>query len=194
MKRLLSVTLLPWMLLLSVGACGDDEDLSSAEDARRAYLGLEQMIDKAIDLGFQGYNAASSANIPDQSTAGEIGGTLVVGGKVDQGSSSNKEMRLTLKLTDYVDIEGFTYNAGADSPALDMSLKQVPDGVMTGTLAGEFTMTGTLEGKVVLALTLNAELEPDPADNTKVRRKQGTITVTGTATSAYGTYQVDLKL
>jgi hypothetical protein len=181
------------LALLVLGGCGD-EDLSSSEDARRAYLGLEKMIDKAIDLGFKGFNAATSANIPDQSTTGEVSGALVVGGKVDQGSSSNKEMRLHLTLTEYSDIDGFIYNTGSANPALEMSLKKIPDGTMTGTLNGKFAMTGELEGEVVLALTIAAQLEPDPKDSSKVRRKPGTITVTGTATSAYGTYAVNLKL
>jgi hypothetical protein len=180
-------------LLVALGGCGD-EDLSSEEDARRAYLGLEKMIDKAMDLGFQGFNSATSANIPDQSTTGEVGGALVVGGKVDQGSSSNKEMRLDLTLTDYSDIDGFIYSTGSTKPVLEMSLKKIPDGDMTGTLNGKFVMTGELEGEVVLALTIAARLEPDPTDSSKVRRKPGTITVTGTATSVYGTYTVALKL
>ncbi|WAS91814.1 hypothetical protein [Nannocystis punicea] len=65
-------------------------------------------MDRALKLGFDGFNAASSANIPEQSEPGEAAGLMVVNGKVDQGSSANKGMRLEVSLADYSDglIEG----------------------------------------------------------------------------------------
>ena len=44
--------------------CHGDE-IDSDEAARAAYLGLDGVIEKALNLGMDGYNAASSANIPD---------------------------------------------------------------------------------------------------------------------------------
>ena len=54
-------------------------------------------------LGFAGFNAASSANIPPQMTTGDVAGTLTVTGQVDQGASSNKNMRLVEALVGYQD-------------------------------------------------------------------------------------------
>src|SRR5690606_20843736 len=107
-----------------------------------------------IQLGFDGYNAASSANIPQQSQAGDLTGTMIVTGQVDQGSSDNKGMRLQVTLEDaYADVvlEGereVIYNGG---PAdLGMSFKGLPDADLSGTLVGTFVMDGDLVGDVAL--------------------------------------------
>jgi hypothetical protein len=50
--------------LLLVG-CGNGSVHSDA-DAMKANLGLDASVDKAINLGFAGFNAAASANIPTQ--------------------------------------------------------------------------------------------------------------------------------
>jgi len=188
------------MLCLAVLAplsCSDDEGVTSDEKARQAYYGLDKMIDKAMDLGFQGFNAASSANIPAQNGSGDLAGTITIDGKVDQGSSDNKNMTLNLTLVGYADIklveELLVYDTAPPLPVLTLSLKKIPSGTLTGTLVGTFNMTGELEGVVSLNLAITGELEPDPADNTKVRRKPGTVAVTGTASSPYGTYTVDVK-
>jgi len=201
MRALLKVTLLCLPLLVAAGACGDDdEEINSEEEARRAYLGLDKMVEKAMDLGFEGFNAATSANIPAQSNTGDVQGTINVTGKVDQGSSSNKEMRLFVELIDYADLKDpdtgqptIIYNTGSQQPALDMSLKKIPTGTMAGTLIGGFKMTGQLEGEVVLNLTLTSDLEADSGTAGGVKRKVGSIRVTGTATSPYGVYNVDIS-
>src|SRR4051812_25187494 len=90
------------LLVLTVG-CGGDDDVDSDEQARRAYLGLDDSIAKSITLGFQGFNAASSASIDPQTTAGTKAGTITVTGKVDQGSSANKGMRLDVGMVGYDD-------------------------------------------------------------------------------------------
>ncbi len=78
-------------------------------------------------------------------------------------------------------------------PALDLSLRNIPNGTFTGTLVGDFEMTGDVEGRTTLNLTFTGEIEDDGVG--KVRRKAGTTTVVGTATSGSGgTYQVDVKL
>ena len=176
--------------LTALVGCGD-EGVSSEEDARRAYLGLDIMVGKAMDLGFAGFNAASSANIPPQTTAGKVKGTLNITGQVDQGSSDNKGMRLKVELIDYQDDSTIkaVYATEAALPALDLQLKSIPTGTLSGTLVGTFLMTGDLKGKVTLNLTMNGQLQ---GDKTKVERKPGTTTVTGTATSDYGTYAVNI--
>ena len=81
-----------------------------------AYLGLDPSVDKAITLGFAGFNAASSANISPQSADGGVSGTMTVTGQVDQGTSANKGMRLADALSNYSDDGHVTYNT--DSNAL----------------------------------------------------------------------------
>lgn len=191
------------LALLTLAACGGE--VSSNEQARRAYLGLDTSIEKALQLGFAGFNAASSANIPEQRAPGNSTGQLTITGQVDQGSSDNKGMRLRVGMTDYSDgpitLEDeksivVTYDTAEDvaaRPALDLSMKDLPNGTFSGTLVGDFDMTGDLKDKVNLNLTLTGELEDDGTG--KVRRKTGSTTVVGTATSgSSGTWQVDVKL
>ncbi|MCC6993256.1 MAG: hypothetical protein IT370_01375 [Deltaproteobacteria bacterium] len=188
-------------LLAASAACSDDDGVSSTETARRAYLGLDDAVARSLTLGLQGFNAATSANIPAQNGTGTSTGTIVVGGQVDQGMSNNKEMRLTVTLTGYSDgpaltVDGvdivITYATAPTMPAaLDLSLRGVPTGTFTGTLIGSFQMTGGLEGEVTLNLMLSGQLE---ADGTGTRRKAGTTHVTGTATSGSGSFDVDLMI
>jgi hypothetical protein len=122
MKRLFALTAL-------VVACSSNGNasVSSPEDAKNAYLGLDASIDKAITLGFAGYNAASSANISPQNDVGAKGGTMTITGQVDQGASNNKGMRLFEKLVAYSDNGTITYSTSdAELPALNMSLKGIP--------------------------------------------------------------------
>jgi hypothetical protein len=192
--------------LFTVGLAGCGNDISSDEQARRAYFGLDKSVGKALQLGFAGFNAASSANIPPQSGTGDAGGGLTITGQVDQGSSANKGMRLRVGMTGYTDGEvkvsededavEVTYNTTTDTtmqPALNLSLKNIPTGTFDGTLVGTFQMAGDLEGEVTLNLTMTGQLEDDGTG--KVRRKAGTTTVTGTAKSGEGgEYQVNVTL
>jgi hypothetical protein len=192
--------------LFTAGLSGCGNDISSDEQARRAYLGLDKAVEKSLQLGFAGFNAASSANIPPQSGTGNAGGTLTISGQVDQGSSSNKGMRLRVGMTEYTDGEvkvseneaavDVTYSTATDTtmqPALNLSLKNIPTGTFDGTLVGTFQMAGDLEGDVTLNLTMAGQLEDDGTG--KVRRKAGTTTVTGTAKSGEGgEYAVNVTL
>lgn len=190
------------LFTLLLAACGGG--VSSDEQARRAYVGLDTALGKALQLGFDGFNAASSANIAEQGTEGDLSGTLKVNGQVDQGSSANKGMRLQVGMVDYSDgqVEGsegevvsITYATASDltaQPALTLSLRDIPDGTYTGTLTGTFQMTGDLSGEVVLDLAFSGLIESDGAGGT--RRKAGSTTVTGTATSGGGTYTVETTL
>lgn len=188
-------------LLSAAASCGSDE-VDSEEAAREAYLGIDAAIEKSLRLGMDGYNAATSANIPAQTTMGDRSGTLTVSGQVDAGVSPNKEMRLRIGLVDYSDAPDdaevvVVYDTSTDAtmqPALTLSLRDIPDGTFTGTLLGDFQMMGDLEGTVTLNLTLTGDLEADPMDTTKLRRVVGSTMVTGTATSSYGTYDVNVTL
>lgn len=191
------------LLTLSSLACGGGGQVSTEEQARRAYAGLDNAVGKSMQLGFDGFNSATSANISPQTASGLKSGTLVVTGQVDQGASANKGMRLKLAMAGYSDgdviVDGgssvaITY-ATADAgtpPALDLSLKSIPNGTFTGTLAGDFEMTGGLTGTLKLNLVLAGAIEDGGMG--KVQRKVGGTTVTGTATSSAGTFQVNLGL
>src|SRR5689334_6540163 len=90
------------MLGLGLVACGSG--VSSDEQARRAYLGLDASIDKAIQLGFDGFNMSTSgANIPKETGSGTVSGTVAVTGQVDMGASANKGMRLMVEFVNYSD-------------------------------------------------------------------------------------------
>ena len=56
-----------FMLLIPavLAACGGG-DVSSEQEAELSYLGLDSAIERAMDLGFAGFSAADSANIPEQ--------------------------------------------------------------------------------------------------------------------------------
>ncbi len=177
------------LFALSLAACNNT--VASTADAQKAYLGLDASIDKAITLGFDGFNAASSANIAPQTTTGTMTGTMTVTGQVDQGSSANKGMRLFDALANYSDDGKITYNTDANAlPALDMMLKGIPTGTLSGTLVGDFTMTGAEHGTVTLNLAFTGTLQAGTGST--VERAPGTTHITGTATSPAGTYDVDV--
>ncbi len=197
--------LFPWFVLIAVSAaaCGGDDTISSEEEARRAYFGLDESIAASITLGFAGFNAASSANIPPQSAMGIVGGTLTITGQVDQGSSNNKGMRLLVGMVAYTDgvvvIDGkptdvnIVYDtAAASPPALTMQLKSIPTGTLDGTLIGDYAMTGDIDGTATLNLTFSGKLMD--AGGGKVVRVPGMTHVTGSAVSGDGTYAVDITL
>ncbi len=201
------------VLCLVLGACGSSDTVSSDEQARRAYLGLDKSIGKAITLGFDGFNAASSANISPQMTKGDAmpGGTLTVTGQVDQGQSANKQMRLYVGMVAYtdgpitVDTKGttikVTYDTSAtqtDEPYLQMSLMGIPTGTLSGsltsggTMAGVYHLSGDIKGDVSLDLMFTGMLMSGPSNT--VVRVPGSTHVTGTATSGNGVYMVDVTI
>jgi hypothetical protein len=143
------------LLLLAFGACSSDS-IDSNEQARRAYLGLDASVSKSLQLGFDGFNAASSANIPTEMTVGLSAGTLTVVGQVDQGASANKGMRLSVGMVGYtdgdviVDEKGDSIHVSYDTdpdptnqPALSLMLKGIPTGTLDGTLDGVYHSAAT---------------------------------------------------
>ena len=177
-------------VMIAATACSSDS-VSSEGDARNAYLGLDLSIDKAMTLGFAGFNSALSANISPQTTNGTATGTLTVSGQVDQGASANKGMRLFTAFANYSDNGEITYNtSSAALPALNIMLANIPTGTLTGTLVGNVTMTGEEEGNLMLNLSFVGEIQSGVGGI--VERKPGTTRITGTATSAAGTFNVDV--
>jgi hypothetical protein len=191
MMSTLQRRLVPCSVALVMAAVGCGGGVSSNADAQLAYEGLDASIDKAITLGIDGFNAASSANIPPQMATGDKTGTMTIGGQVDQGNSSNRTMNLTEALVSYSDDGTLTY-ATPSPAALSMKLAMVPTGTLNGSLTGAFTISGKLTGSVTLNLQFAGDLEPVPGSTSLVQRKPGTTHITGTATSNFGVYQVDL--
>lgn len=190
------------LTLLSLAGCGG---LSSEREAELAAAGLDVAIDRGIALGLEAFNAATSANIPDRTGDGNVSGTLTVGGQVDQGASDNKELRLTLLLDDYsdfVDVDddddrdvAITYDSDDPLPRLDLSLRDMPDGTLSGTLTGTFLLHGDVRGEVTLDLDLDGAIEEIPSTAGEIRKVDGSVTVTGNATNDHGgTWDVDITL
>jgi hypothetical protein len=185
---------------LSLAACGGGE-VSSDEEAELAYVGLDQAVSRAMDLGLLAFSLASSANLDPQTGEGDVSGTMTVGGQADQGNSDNKGLRLEVTLVDYADLTDLDPDDDDDDPlevtydtetpaAVDLQLKGIPDGTVSGTFVGTFLLVGDLEGDVTLNLALDGELEPD-GEGTK--RAPASTSITGTATTDDGgEYEVDL--
>jgi hypothetical protein len=203
MRNLIYASLLVCTAGLTVG-CGGDDEVDSDEQARRAYLGLDDSIAKSITLGFAGFNAASSANIDAQTTAGTKAGTITVTGQVDQGASNNKGMRLNVGMLAYddgdvvINEDGDTvhivYDTATDvanQPYLSMQLMNIPVGTLQATLTsntsmlGVYKLSGDIEGTLTLNLTISGTLMAG-ATADDVLRVPGTTTVTGTATNSDG--------
>jgi len=205
---------MPCLLLatLFTAACGDDDAVDSDEQARRAYLGLDGAIEKSLNLGFQGFNLASSANIDAQMTTGTKAGTLAIDGQVDKGASNNKGMRLYVAMVAYddgavvINDDGDTvhivYDTSTDmtmQPYLDLKLANVPTGTLNGSLGpntnmtGVFQLSGDLEGTLTIDVTLTGNLMA--GSGMEVLRVPGSTKVVGTATNSDGgTYQIDVTL
>jgi hypothetical protein len=197
---------------LAVAGCADDKEVDSDEEARRAYLGLDKSIENAINLGFQGFNTATNANIAPQTTNGAAAGTITVSGQVDQGISANKEMRLSIGLVNYddgavqVNEDGDTarivYNTDTvvtNQPYLEMKLMNIPTGTLTGSLSpnvlmtGVYRMTGDIEGTLAINVSITGTLMAGP--NNTVLRVPGTTIVVGTATNQDGgVYDINVTL
>lgn len=181
--------------------CGGGK-VTSDDEAALAWIGLEGMVAKALALGLQGFNEASSANIADQDGVGDETGTITVGGQVDQGSSDNKNLRLDVTLVDYSDLVDLdddedeelsvTYDTLDGAPLYgDIKLRDMPAGTLEGTLTGDVGLTGDLDGVVTLALTLDGATEDDGGGGAAV--VDGATHVTGTVSNdGGGVYEVDV--
>jgi len=192
-----------FVLVSFLAACGGGGGVNSNEQARRAYLGLDESISKSLALGFMGYNAASNANIPAEMTTGDATGTLTVTGHVDQGNPSQVSMGLSVAMAKYSDgkiaiddmgkTDDVTYDTDAAAlPSLSLKLNSSAGDTLTGSLDGDYLMSGDLKGKVTLTLTLSGTFSGTAPNVTRVA---GSTTVTGTAVnSAGGTYTINATL
>ncbi|MDO9280437.1 MAG: hypothetical protein Q7U06_00910 [Pseudomonadota bacterium] len=192
-RRVLIFASRPFALLVACHPKG----VNSPAEAELAYMALDGAVERGLALGLQGFAAASSANIDPQSEDGTTSGSMVITGQVDQGSSDNKGLRLFMALDDYSDTLGdddlpdVLYETDPTNlPALNLTLKDMPAGSLDGTLIGTFAMDGVITGVVDLDVTIAGETEDD-GTGVAVRR-DGTTSITGTATSDYGIYEIDV--
>ncbi len=168
-------------------ACASPPAVDANDTARRAYLGLDKSLAKTLQAGFDAYNTAASASLP-----GDTSGTLVVGGEVDK-TSPNRTMRLYIGMTSYSD-GGITYSTSAtqaSQPYLSLMLMNLPNGTVTGTLTGDYTMTGEVKGTVTLNLMISGSVTMSGTD---VVRVIGSTTITGTASDSNGTYDINVMI
>ncbi len=194
------------LLLTCIALAGcTSTSVDSDEQARRAYLGLDKSISKSLDLGFQGYDAATSANIAQQTTTGDDGGMLAINGKVDQGNPSQATMSLEVGMTSYTDGKivvdnngdtiSVTYDTSTDvtaQPSLGLKLNASAGDTLDGTLMGDYTMSGDLGGTVTLDVTISGTFT---GTGTTVERVAGSTTVMGTVVnSSGGMYSIDVML
>jgi hypothetical protein len=191
------------IVIATVVGCGNGDSVNSNEQARRAYLGLDKSISKSLALGFEGYNAASNANIPTEMASGDATGTLTITGHVDHGNPSQATMGLAAAMTMYSDGKivvddknttiVVTYETdSAAPPSLGLKLNSSAGDSLTGSLDGTYKMGGDLQGTVTLNLQLSGTFS-GTAPN--VMRVAGSTTVTGTAVnSSGGTYMVNTTL
>ena len=191
------------MLSATAVGCGNGDSVTSDEQARRAYLGLDKSVSKSLALGFMGYNAASNANIPTEMAAGDVTGTLTITGHVDQGNPSQVSMGLDAAMTMYsdgkiaIDDKGHTITVTyatnmATPPTLSLKLNSSAGNTLTGSLSGDYVMSGDMQGTVTLNLQINGTFS-GTAPN--VMRVAGSTTVTGTAVnSSGGTYMVNTTI
>jgi hypothetical protein len=189
------------VLALGLAACGGNS-IDSNEQARRAYLGLDKSISKSLSLGFAGYNAASSANIPAETAPGDASGTLTITGHVAQGNPGQSSMGLNVAMMMYSDgkfmvddktMIQVTYDTGTSAqPSLSLKLNSSAGDSLSGSLSGDYQMSGDLQGTVTLNLQLSGTFS-GTAPN--VTRTPGSTTVTGTATNTSGgSYAVNVTL
>jgi hypothetical protein len=187
------------LLAVLSAQCGG---VSNADAARKAYVGLDRAVDRALSLAFDGLNAATSANIPSQMGNGDVSGTMLVEGQVSQGSSSNREMRLRVTLMNYRDMVRDNGDGGSGSElrlVYDMPMGGAPltfdlsirPPMFTGTLTGTLRMTGELEGTVTLNMTMAGQLESMSGMGSRLMRVPGTTRIQGTVTSGSSTFTVD---
>ena len=182
-------------------ACSDNS-VDSNEQARRAYLGLDKSVSKSLALGFQGYNAATNANIPDQSGMGDATGTLKITGHVDQGTPGQAQMNLNVTMAMYSDgafvIDdknnkiSVTYATGATAPMLSLKLNSSSGDTLSGTLMGDYSMSGDIKGTVTLDLNISGTFSGSAPN---VTRTVGSTHVTGSAVNSDGgMFTVDAML
>lgn len=194
----MTLRLVPLLTLLVAPLFGcHRHGVDSPAEAELAYMALDGAVQRGLELGLQGFAAASSANIDPQAADGDTSGTMVITGQVDQGSSDNKGLRLFMALEDYSDTLGdddepdVIYQTDETSlPALNITLKDMPAGTLDGTLVGTYAMDGVIAGIVELDVTMSGETEDDGSG--VAVRHPGSTHITGTATSDYGIFEIDV--
>lgn len=194
------------LLALGVVQCGGGA-VSNEASARRAYFGLDKAVTRALTLAFDGFNAASSANISPQTGMADVMGTMLVDGQVSNGMSMNREMRLNVSLTNYQDMATDSVDGGMSTPirltydkpedagtplSLSLSLRPGTQPSLTGTFSGTVRMSGELTGSVTIFFGITGEVRAVAGMGMRYERVPGTTRIAGTVMSSFGTYNVDI--
>lgn len=183
-------TLILAFFFIAAAGCSDSPPAADPHQIE-SYFGLDSSIIQAIDIGFAGMRATSTANIPMWPTNGRAHGQLVVQGQVDQGASSRTTLRLDTAYSAYSDDGTVIYDTMPEAPPLlALTLRGGQYGTLHGTFEGVFNMSGALHGSLTLLLTLDGQLQPD--GTMWAARVPYSTQIIGTAVSDYGTYQVDV--
>ena len=168
-------------------------DGASANDAERAYPAIEGTFVKALQLAFDGFNAASGGMIALQSASGDKAGTITVQGTVDQGGSSTKKMTLDVALSGYSDDGATTCQTHAQAPAaFELTLANIPTGTLSGTLKGTYALSGNVSSDVIVNVAFAGPIRANAADSAKVERTPAATHITGTVTAGAASYTVDV--
>jgi hypothetical protein len=138
---------------LGAAGCGP----SPAEAAEQAYLGLDAVVPKIVDLALAGRKAATSASMPDEETDGAFTGTMLLRGQVQKPTKDSAKLTLVLGMAEYCDDGKHSYDT--DSSRLPAVSMQIDENVtFTGTLTGEVTVSDALHGPVTLDLSFDGKL------------------------------------
>jgi hypothetical protein len=93
---------------------------------------------------------------------------------------------------DHEDLEITYYTNDGNLPHVELSLRDIPDGTLTGTLIGTYEMHGDIEGEATLDLQFDGTIQDDGSGG--VTRTPGGTHVTGVATAGDAHYDVDVQI
>ena len=165
-------------------ACSDD-DLDEEETVAAIFDAFQPTMAKIVAKGYEAKNASTSgANITTPVTgAGDLQGTMTIGGKTAQSSGSNQNFTLWVQLDGpYIDVEdiSFVTDNTTDETKLQFPLQitiQPADNRMAGTLKVALDVDGDIEGTAIFAFTIATDLADDDVNPAPIcSRITGTIT------------------
>ncbi len=191
MKNLSFVCLL---MTGTLSACGDD-GVADEETVMLIYDNFQPTIAKIIENGLVAKDASTNgANIAPITAAGDVMGTMTVGGQIAQSASNNENLNLWVQLDTYGDTMPLIYQTDNASDAtklqFDLQISSQPaDNTMSGTLVGDLSVSGEVEGTGSFNLAFVSDLVDDDA-NLEVICSH----VTGTVSSGDATNNIDFVL
>jgi hypothetical protein len=178
----------------TVAAAGcSDSPSTDGGPAQTAYLGVDAALVRAIDISLSSIEETmTTPNIPPQTLGGMAHGSLTIKGQVDQGQSVDKTIRADTAFSGFSDDGFVVYDTDpAQAPLLALDLRDLPYGTYSGTWDGVFTMSGGLQHTMTVKLTITGQVQPvGTVEITGFTRVPYSTSISGTAVSDYGTYDV----